>query len=139
MRALILAALLILPLAAKAQTAPSPRTVDMTTVLTDLHGKPIPDGTQATIADPQCAKCGPLTLGTAVALALLTDRGRDEPGLSAIDKAKRGVLAMRLLDASAAVLTAAEAAEIIKLSSILSPMVEMRLVPLIDPAVDLTK
>jgi hypothetical protein len=135
--AIVLASIWFSGIALAADPAP-PRVIDMTVVLTDLRGKPIVDTTQATVEDPQCARCGPLTLGTAVALALLTER-KDEPNLSAVDKAKRGILAMRLLDNKAATLTGPETALIDRLVSVLSPMVVARVIPLIDPTVDLSK
>lgn len=114
-----------------------PRTIDMTTPITDLHGKPLPDGSQATQDDPKCEKCTALTLGTVVASALLAER-KDEPNLSAVDKAKRGVLAMRIVDDKAAVLTAPQVSEIERLLTVWSPLVVARALPLIDPATDLS-
>lgn len=136
-RQLILLSSLLFCAPAFATEAPAARTIDMTTVITDLHGKPVPDGTQVTPDDPKCEKCAPLTLGTVIANALLADR-RDEPNLSAIDKAKRGVLAMRIVDDTAAVLTAPQVSEIERLLNIWSPLVVARALPLIDPATDLS-
>lgn len=124
-------------LATPAFAAEAPRTIDMTTVITDLHGKPLPDGTQVTADDPQCTKCSPLTLGVVVASALLADR-KDEPNLSAIDKAKRGALALRILNEKAAVLTATQASEITRLLTVWTPLVVARALPLIDPATDIS-
>lgn len=134
MKRLILAALL---LSVPAFAAEAPRTIDMTTVITDLHGKPLPDGSKATADDPKCEKCAPLTLGTVVASALLAER-KDEPNLSTVDKAKRGVLAMRIVDDKAAVLTAPQVSEIERLLNAWSLLVVARALPLIDPATDLS-
>lgn len=136
MRYIILAATLIAA-PALALGADPPRTVDMTTVLLDQKGKPIPDATMATPEDPKCDKCSPLTLGAAVATALLTDR-KDEQFLSSIDKAKRATLALRLLDNKAATLTAKETADIVRLMNIWGGIVVVRSLPILDPNLDLT-
>jgi hypothetical protein len=135
---LAIACLTALPALAATPDAARPdghHTIDMMTVMTDIHGKPIIDFSQVTPADPKCEKCGPLTLGTVVASALLTDKpaGPGQLTMSAIDKAKHGILAMQLLDNKAAVLSAAEASEIIALLNVWSPLVVARAVPLIDP------
>jgi hypothetical protein len=77
-----IAALALLPITASAQTVPPspPRAFDMTLSLTGLDGKtPIPDMAQATTADPTCAKCEPLTIGSVVERALLTPLPGDSP------------------------------------------------------------
>lgn len=134
MKRLILTSLL---LTAPALAAESPRTIDMTTVITDLRGKPIPDGTQVTSADPKCDNCTALTLGMVAATALLADR-KDEPNLTAVDKAKRGVLAMKILGDKAAVLTAPQVSEIERLLNVWPPLIVAKALPLIDPATDLS-
>jgi hypothetical protein len=135
-RAIILAALFA---AAPAfADPPAARTIDMTAVITDMHGKPIPDASQAAADDPKCDKCGPLTLGTVVASALLAER-KDEPNLSTLDKAKRGALAVRVLDDKAAVLTTTQIAEIVRLLNIWSGLVIARAIPLLDPNIDLNE
>jgi hypothetical protein len=134
---LALAAMLAFPLAAFAVDPPAPRTIDMTAVLVDQKGKPIPDPTMATPDDPACAKCTPLTLGAAVATALLTER-KDEQGLSTLDKAKRATLALRLLDSKAATLTAKETADIVRLMNVWGGIVVVRALPILDPNLDLT-
>lgn len=124
-----------------AQTPPAPdsaqRTIDMTTVIVDIAGKPVIDTTRATPDDPNCTKCGPLTLGTVVAASLLAER-KEETNLSTVDKAKRGALAVKVMDNKAAVLTSAQIAEILKLMSIWSTLVVTRAVPLLDPNIDLS-
>jgi hypothetical protein len=102
----------------------------------DAFGKTIPDGSQAKTDDPKCEKCAPLTLGTVVATALLSDR-KDETGMSALDKAKRGALAMRMLDNKAAVLTPAQVVEIEKLLTVWPTIIITRALPMIDPTVKL--
>jgi hypothetical protein len=136
MKQLILASLLLAASSALAAEPPAPRTIDMTAVITDMHGKPLPDGAQASADDPRCEKCAPLTLGAVIASALLADR-KDEPGVSTIEKAKRGSLAMRVIDDKAAVLNASQVADITRLLSVWSPLIIARAMPLIDPAVKL--
>lgn len=132
-RLILVYPLLVVP----ALAAEAPRTIDMTTVITDLHGKPIPDGTQVTSADPKCENCTALTLGMVAATALLAER-KDEPNLSAIDKAKRGVLAMKIVDDKAVVLTAPQVSEIERLLNVWPPLIVAKALPLIDPATDLS-
>jgi hypothetical protein len=131
--------LLTIPGVALAE-APKPYTIDMTTVLKDLKGAPIPDSSQAvSVPGPDgkptmdCSKCGPLTLGDVVASALLMDR-RDEPNLSTIDKAKRGYLAEKILGNKAVTLTGPQVTEIEKLLSAWPPLIVNDALPLIDPA-----
>ncbi len=120
-----------------ALTHAEPRTIDMTVVLLDQNGKPIPDATKVTPEDPSCSKCPPLTLGTAVATALLADH-KEEATLSSIDKAKRATLALRLLDNKTAMLTAKETADIIRLLNVWGSIVVVRVVPALDPNLDLS-
>lgn len=117
--------------------AEAPRVIDMTSTLLDLKGQPIKDMTKATKEDPQCAKCGPLTLGVAVGLALTTPR--QEEHLSALDSAKRGALALRIYGEKSVTLTADQISMIIKLMDIWGPLITARAVPMLDPAQDLTK
>jgi hypothetical protein len=137
---LILAASLLLPIAAHAQAVPPqpPHTTDMTVVLLDLHGKPFPDPQFATKEDPQCEKCAHLTLGSAVATALCTDR-RDEPALGAVEKAKRCALGLRLMTETKAALTAKEVADIEHVMSLWGGAVDAYALPLLDPNLDLSK
>lgn len=112
---------------------PAGRTIDMTVVLLDQNSKPIPDQSQATVADPRCEKCAPLTLGAAVAFALLSDHRDERPIPDALEKARRGALALSLLDNKSATLSADKTAKIIKLMDIWGPIVIVRAVPLLDP------
>lgn len=118
---------------------PKPPTIDMTTVLTDLKGAPIPDSSQAG-TDPECkkdlSKCAPLTLDTVVASVLLMDR-KDEPNLTTLEKAKRGYLAREIMGNKAAVLTPAQVTDIEKLLSAWPPLIVNDALPLIDPTVKL--
>lgn len=133
-RRLVLAALL---LALSAAAPDGARTIDMTAVIVGTDGKPLLDTTKQMPDDPKCDKCGSLTLGSVVAAALLADR-KDEPSITAVEKAKRGVLALRLLDDKAATLTATQIADITRLLSVWPPLVVARALPLLDPAVDLS-
>lgn len=130
----VLAALL-LSLSAAAPEAP--RTIDMTAVINGTDGQPLKDTTKQLPDDPKCDNCGSLTLGSVVAAALLMDR-KDEPNLSSVDKAKRGVLALRLLDDKTATLTAPQIADITRLMNIWPAIVVARALPMLDPAVDLS-
>jgi hypothetical protein len=139
MKHITLAALVIACTPALAQTPLPARTVDMTTVLVDMNGAPLSDGSKVVIGPDgkaDCSKCGSLTLGAAVATALLTDR-RDEQNLPAIDKAKRGALALKIMDDKASVLNPVQIEEIKRLLVIWSPLVLTRALPLIDPTVKL--
>jgi len=127
------AAILLAALPAMAQ---APRAIDMTIVLPDLHGKPLIDYAQRTADDPDCKKCGGLTLGEVVATALLTER-KDEPNVTAVEKAKRGALAIKLVNNPAAVLTAAETSEIIPLLNVWMPLVVADAIAILDPALDI--
>lgn len=133
-RSIVLVTILLAPLTVRAA---DPRTIDMTQVLTDQYGKPIPDATKVTPEDPTCAKCPPLTLGTAVATALLAEH-KEEANLSSLDKAKRATLGLRLLDNKAAILNAKETADTIRLLNVWGSIVVVRAVPLLDPNLDLT-
>lgn len=131
---------LVLPALLLALTAAAPdgvRTIDMTAVIIGTDGKPLRDTTKQMPDDPKCDNCGSLTLGSVVAAALLADR-KDEPGITSVEKAKRGVLALRLLDDKAATLNATQLADIERLLSIWPPLVVARALPLLDPAVDLS-
>lgn len=130
--------ILFLSCAFAASALADPRPIDMTTVLMGPDGVPLKDGAMGAADDPTCSRCGPLTLGRVVATALLTDR-KDETGLSTLDKAKRGALALRLLDDKAAVLTSAQITEIVRLLNLWAPVVVARALPLLDPNLDLTK
>jgi hypothetical protein len=141
MRAARTLACLLLAFPAVARSAPPPPPppflIDMTTVLLGLLGKPLVNPTLATKDDPDCARCD-LTLGAAIALSLCTDRQQDasEPALS---KAKRCALGMALETQKAAVLTAPQIADIESRLGNWAPIVVTRIIPLIDPNVDLSK
>lgn len=109
--------------------------VDMTTVIHDQHGKPVTDTSQASAEDPTCKQCTSLTLGSVVAAALLADR--KEENLSAIEKAKRGVLAMKVATGKDVSLNAKETADIVRLLSVWPPLVVSQAIPLIDPNQDI--
>jgi hypothetical protein len=121
-----------------AGAAEAPRTVDMTQVVLDQKGDPVPDATQQTPDDPRCTKCGPLTLGAAIAVVLLIDH-KDEPNINSLEKAKRAALATKILGNKEAVLTPQQVTEITKLMNIWTPIVISRVLPAIDPTVDLSK
>jgi hypothetical protein len=138
------AALTLLPLLATpalAETAPqqkAPASVDMTTLLHDMTGKPFPDPTAATPADPGCAKCGPLTLGTAIAVSLCGSQPGDLPSETSLAKAVRCTLGMSLMGNTKAVVTASQVVTIEGHLGNWSPGVIARIIPLIDPSQTLT-
>lgn len=118
-------------------TPPGPHPIDMTQVLTGPDGKPMTDSTKVTPEDPKCEKCGPMTLGTVVSMALLLDR-KEDAQMDPVAKAKRGALGLAVLDNKAMVLTAAQIADITKLMSVWPPLVLARALPLLDPNLDLS-
>lgn len=113
------------------------RGIDMTIVMTDVHGKAIPDVSMATKEDPTCTQCPALTLGEAIAVALLSEHP-EERSLDAVEKARRGLLAQRIIDGAVKSLDASQRAKIIKMMSIWGPIVSAKALPLIDPDLDLT-
>ena len=127
---------LLLPLLFAMPAWADQRPIDMTTVLMGADGKPITDTTKLTADDPRCEKCGPMTLGTVVGMALLLDR-KEDAQMDPIAKARRGALALQIMDNKAAVLSAAQIAEITKLMSVWPPLVLARALPLLDPNLNL--
>jgi hypothetical protein len=111
----------------------APGAIDMTVVLTDESGKPLPDAVgQDFKDDPSCARCPTLTLGHAVAHALFAQL----PGetVSGDQKWARGVLADKVRDAKAATLTAEEVVVIKRLiGGLYSGSVVVKAYPLLDP------
>jgi hypothetical protein len=119
-----------------ADPAPGPRPIDMTQVLIGPDGKPMTDTTKITADDPKCEKCGPMTLGTVVSMALLLDR-KEDAQMDPVAKAKRGALGLAVIDNKAMVLNASQIAEITKLMSVWPPLVLARALPMLDPNLDL--
>lgn len=114
--------------------------IKLDVVITDSRGAPLKDPSQATKDDPTCDKCIPLTAAQAVAMALLTDQRDEIPAPTAIEKAKRGKLALEILDRPAAVkMTAQQITEVSKLMKIWGPIVDARVLPMLDPNLDLNK
>lgn len=98
----LLLPLFLLPVAARAQHA-----ADMTKILVDAGGRPIPDATGRAPDDKDCAKCPPLTIGAAVALALDASYP-DEQNLGWQQRFDRAMLAQRIRNDPKAVLDATE-------------------------------
>jgi hypothetical protein len=69
MKLIITASLAVL--IAGAALADAPKGVDFTRPLVGADGQPMRDVEQATSADPQCLKCGPLNFGKVVGNCLL--------------------------------------------------------------------
>jgi hypothetical protein len=108
------------------------RTIDMTTVLNDEHGKPLKDaGGQDLKADPTCEKCPLLTLGHAIANVLFAP----DKDASGQELWGRGELASRIKDDKTATLTADEIAKIKTLlaKDYPAPVIIMQAYPLLDP------
>ena len=106
----------------------------MTTGLLDAKGKPLPNPSGQTSEDPRCTKCDPLRLGDVVAYALFADGPRqDRVPLSSIEKARRGALALRVMDDPKAKLTAADLDMIVKSLDVWAPLVVVRAIALLDP------
>ena len=140
MKRIAVAAFLLLiavPALAQRVPAPTPATVDMTTVLLSDEGAPIKDAyerkTAEAQADPDCDKCPPLTLGHAAAHALFTSF-RDEDTLSPEQRWARGALAERIKNEKAAELSSEEVSVIKRLiGKLYGPLIIMRAFPLLDP------
>ncbi len=98
-----------LSLAATAQKPP----LDLSRVVVDLAGKPVPDGALATSADPNCEKCAPLTLAGAVARALLAAVESDKTG-DPLQAVTRFTLAQRIMANPASVVLTTEEIVILK-------------------------
>ena len=126
---------LLMPVSAWAAD-PAPRPIDMTAVLMGADGKPMVDTTRVTPDDPKCERCGSLTLGTVVSMALLVDR-KEDTTMDPVAKARRGILALSIMNNKTAVLTASQVAEITKLMSVWPPLVLARALPLLDPNLNL--
>ena len=73
----------------------TPRGVDMTKIVTDANGKPVPDPTDRAADDKDCAKCPPLTVGAIVSLAL-NGSYEDEKTLPTQQRYDRAFLAKRI-------------------------------------------
>lgn len=143
-RSLALAMLFLAPSIAYAQPAPISRTIDMTAPLKDDHGKPMIDQLEAVpdAKDPakaDCSKCGPLTVGHAIAHALFADlpQERTPQGYSTVTAEQRwarGALADRIKDDPKATLSAKEVTVIEKVvGEAYGTSIIMQVFPLLDP------
>lgn len=124
---LFLVALLLFPLNALADDKPAPIVIDMTTVLTDLSGKPIPDPTR-----PDCKDCQ-LTLGVAIEWALCSDT-KETANDNATIKFRNCSLGERLHEDKTATLGGPQLAVVEDRIKMWPPQVVSRILPLIDPA-----
>ena len=88
-------ALSLIPALAFAQTIPTKPDpgINMLAPVLDETGKPYKDISQATKDDPNCEKCGPISLGTVIARSLGSRQQGDER-LSFDEIVKRGMLAI---------------------------------------------
>ncbi len=127
-------ALIMLFLPMSAYAADPPRTIDMTTVLVTDRGGPMKDPSDRTEEDKECAKCGFLTVGHAIAAAL-GGSYEDEKALSFQQRFDRAALAKEIKDNKAATLTAPEIALIEKLIAKAGffPSAVYQIGPLLDP------
>lgn len=130
MRLIAILALCLLPIATRAD--PAPRPIDMTVTMLDERGAPMKDPFQLTRDDPECAKCGPLTLGHAIAHALFYPEKGD--ALTGDQKWARGVLAQRVRDDKASELSSEEVTVIKKaLAQVFGGIVLVQAYPMLDP------
>ena len=113
-------------------TADESPPIDMTAPLIQLNGQPFADPAQASKADPDCSKCGPLTLGSAIAEALCAN-SPDVQHEDALAKFRACSLGERLQNDKAAHLTAAEVTQIEARLGLWSPGVLVKIIPVIDP------
>ncbi len=108
--------------------------VNMGQVLLSEKGTPAPDPFEQTKEDQECAKCAPLTLGVAIAHALVAQQ-QDERDLDPLQKWARGVLAMKAREGQPMTLTAEETSVIKKLmGKLYGPVIVMQAFPLLDPS-----
>lgn len=122
--------MLFAPLIAFATDAP--REIDLTVVLANYRGESIKDTTTAEPDDKDCSRCSPLTLGHAAAYALSTPFS--DEAVTPEQKFARGALAMRVMNATTARLTAEEISVIKRcIGKAYPPMVIVRAFPLLDP------
>ena len=117
------------PLSTAVLAAEEPRKIDFTQHVLDEHGDPVRSG--------EAKDAAPMTLGALVAIALF----RDEPAPQGqagdpIKKAKRALLALRLQGSGATdeALTSDEITEIKHAISVFAPLLNLRVIEIIDPA-----
>ena len=116
-----------------AHAADPARPIDMTQVLVDADGKPIVDPFQMTKDDPECLKCGHLTLGRAIEHALFAALPDDKT--PAEQKWARGVLAEKIKEDPHATLTAEELVVVKRVvGEVYSARLLVAMYPLLDPA-----
>lgn len=111
------------------------RAIDMTAVLHDETGRPGKDYFDHATLKPgeACTDCPPLTLGHAIAHALLSTLQGDDASFE--QKWARAVLAERIKDDPKATLSAAETGAIEKrLGQVYGPIVVYQAIPILDPA-----
>jgi len=127
----ILLALAVLCLASPAFA--DGRAIDMTVALNDEQGRPAKDVLARDADDATCAHCPVLTLGHAIAHALYA-MFPDEKTEPQDQKWARGVLAQRIKDDKAAVLSSEEITVIKReLGKAYGPAILVQAYPLLDP------
>jgi hypothetical protein len=133
-RLIVLFVFLVPSAVAQPVTAPVEHPVDMTKVLVDSTGKPIPDATGRAVDDLTCSKCPPLTIGAAVSLAL-DAAYPDEQNLGWQQRFDRGMLAQRIRNDPKAVLDGTEVGVIERLlgKAGMNGAVLMQVIETIDP------
>ena len=138
MRIFWIAAFVVLMLggSAIAQVAPQ-RAIDMTAELHDEFGRAIKDPRDRAADDAKCDKCPPMTLGHFVSNILFNVPDSDDPHAkpNAEKMWARGILAMKIRDDKAAVLTADQITDIKALVArgAPTPLFIMQVFPLLDP------
>ena len=108
--------------------------VDMTQVLLAEGGEPAKDPFDLTKDDPQCEKCKPLTMGLAIAHALVAQLP-EERDMDPLQKWARGDLAAKIMSGKPVALTAEDITVIKRLVGKLYGAVLIRQIyPALDPA-----
>lgn len=134
-RYLLVAAMFLVSVVARADGPPAPRPIDMTVFIVDENGKALKDPMDVDVADPNCLKCRNLTLGHAIARALFATLPGDEK-TDPLQKWARSELAKRIMDSKEAVLTSNEITAIKRqIGSVYGGLVLGQIYPVIDPNV----
>jgi len=123
-----------------AMAADATRSADMTTIIVDDSGKPVPDPSARAADDADCSKCKPLTVGHIVSLAL-NGSYEDEKELGWQLRYDRSFLARKIRDDPHAALDGGEVDMIEKLlgKARIGGVVLLQVIDTIDPNVGAKK
>lgn len=108
--------------------------VDLSKIVLDFTGKPVPDTTFVTPADPQCEKCAPLTLAGVLVRALISPLEEDKSG-DPLQGLTRYMLAQRINATPSAVELTTEEVVVLKrrIGRAWGPLVSGQTILAIDP------